>query len=301
MMETGEVSASMEPVDLWLDTDIGNDIDDAVALAYLLRQPRANLVGVSTVTGPVADRARIASAVAMAAGRDDLPIYAGYGDPMSGPGQPTCPQAERLDAVPHRKDFAADPAAALAALGAAARRKPGQLTLLTIGPLTNAARFFQDDPELPRLLGRMVLMGGHFYPDKPGAEWNILCDPAAAAAVAAAPVRRTWYGLDVTLKCAMHRDDVRQRFRGPLLEAVYRFAEVWFRRRDQMVFHDPLAAAAIFEPPLCALRPARVEVQTAGEFPGRTVPHEAAGPQADLIATAVDAKAFFDHYFAVTA
>ncbi|HOI53973.1 MAG TPA: nucleoside hydrolase [Phycisphaerae bacterium] len=291
----------MEPVDLWLDTDIGNDIDDAVALAYLLRQPRANLVGVSTVTGPVADRARIASAVAMAAGRDDVPIYAGCADAMSGPGQPTCPQAERLDAVPHRKDFAADPAAALAALGAAARRTPGRLTLLAVGPLTNLARFFQDDPDLPRLLGRVVLMGGHFYPDKPGAEWNILCDPVAAARVAEAPVARTWYGLDVTLQCRLHRDEVRQRFRGPLLEAVYRFAEVWFRRREHIVFHDPLAAAAIFEPSLCTLRPARVEVQTAGEFPGRTVPHEAARPEADRIATTVDAKAFFDHYFAVTA
>ena len=126
-------------------------------------------------------------------------------------------------------------------------------------------------------------------------------DAVGPPRVAEAPVARTWYGLDVTLQCRLHRDEVRQRFRGPLLEAVYRFAEVWFRRREHIVFHDPLAAAAIFEPSLCTLRPARVEVQTAGEFPGRTVPHEADRPEADRIATTVNAKAFFDHYFAVTA
>lgn len=291
----------METIDLWLDTDIGNDIDDAVALAYLLRQPRANLVGVSTVTGPVEDRARIASAVATAAGRDDLPIYAAYGPTLSGPGQPTCPQAERLDTLPHRKDFVADPAATLAALGAAARARPGKLTLLTIGPLTNAARFFQGDPELPRLLARVVLMGGHFHPEKPGAEWNILCDPEAARLVAAAPVERVWYGLDVTLKCTMAADEVARRFRGELLEAVYRFAEVWFRRRDRITFHDPLASACIFEPGLCEYETAEVEVLTTGEHPGRTVPRGGSAAKADRIATTVNTEAFFKHYFDVTA
>jgi len=293
----------MKTISLWLDTDIGNDIDDAVALAYLLRQGRCNLVGVSTVTGPVADRARIASAVAIAAGREDLPIYCGYGETLSGPGQPDCPQAEMLGGVEHRDDFAADPQAALAALSAAARARPGELTLLTIGPLTNAARFFQADPELPKLLKRMVLMAGHFHPDHPsqhGAEWNALCDPEATRIVAAAPVERIWHGLDVTLRCFLPSDEVRRRFTGQLLEMVYRFAEVWFRKRDRITFHDPLAAACVFESRLCTYERGEVEVLTTGDHPGRTVPRASAAPTADRIAVTVDSESFFSHYFDMT-
>lgn len=300
----------MKPLPLWLDTDIGNDIDDAVALAYLLRQERCDLVGISTVTGPVAERARIASAVAIAAGRDDLPIYCGYGEPLSGPGQPTCPQAEMLGGLKHRDDFAADPQTALAALGTAARARPGELTLLTIGPLTNAARFFQADPELPKLLKRMVLMAGHFHPahpshpgqpGQPGAEWNALCDPEATRIVAAAPVERVWYGLDVTLKCFLPSDEVRQRFRGELLETVYRFAEVWFRKRQRITFHDPLAAACVFETGLCTYERGEVEVPTTGDHPGQTILAARGAPTADRIAATVDVDAFFEHYFDVTA
>jgi len=290
----------MTPTAVWLDTDIGTDIDDAVALAYLLREPACRLVGLSTVTGPVEDRSRIAAAVAAAAGRADLPIYSGHSDVLSGPGQPRCPQADALTDAERRREFPADPDAALAALVAAARRRPGELTLLTIGPLTNAARFFQAEPELPGLLKEMVLMAGHFRPAKPGAEWNALCDPEATRIVAEAPVRRTWYGLDVTLQCTMPAAEVRRRFTGPLLGTVTRFAEVWFRKRDRLVFHDPLAAACVFAPGLCTCESARVEVETAGEHPGRTVLRPPSGDdrRADQVALGVDAAAFFDRYFA---
>ena len=296
----------MKTIPLWLDTDIGNDIDDAVALAYLLRQGRCDLVGISTVTGPVADRARIVSAVAVAAGRDDVPIYCGHGETLSGPGQPTCPQAEMLGGVEHREDFAADPQAALAALGTATRERPGELTLLAIGPLTNAARFFQADPELPKLLKRMVLMAGHFHPShppqpshpsEPGAEWNALCDPEATRVVAAAAVERVWYGLDVTRKCFLPSDEVRRRFTGQLLETVYRFAEVWFRERERITFHDPLAAACVFEPGLCTYERGEVEVLTTGDHPGQTILAASDAPTADRIAATVDPQAFFNHYF----
>ena len=280
----------METKPLWLDTDIGNDIDDAVALAYLLRQKRCRLVGVSTVTGVVEDRSRIAAAVARAAGRREVPIFSGYGEPLSGPGQPEVPQAAALTVEERSRRFPADPQAALAALMDAARAAPGELTLLTIGPLTNAARFFQAEPELPSLLGEMVLMAGRFWREKPEAEWNVLCDPEAGRIVAEAPVRRTWYGLDVTLQCMMAADEVRRRFTGEPLATVARFAEVYFRKRDRITFHDPLAAACVFEPDLCTYEPGRVKVETGGEHPGRTIPRAAAeGAPADRLARTVDA------------
>jgi inosine-uridine nucleoside N-ribohydrolase len=284
---------------VWLDTDIGNDIDDAVALAYLLRHPRCRLVGVSTVTGAVEDRSRMAAAVTFAAGRGDVPIFSGYSDPLSGPGQPNVPQAATLTAEERARSYPAVPDAALQALVAAARAKPGELTLLSIGPMTNVARFFDAAPELPKLLKELVLMAGHFWPPKPGAEWNVLCDPEAGRRVAAAPVRRRWYGLDVTLQCAMPATEVHRKFTGPLLGTVRRFAEVWFQKHDRITFHDPLAAACVFEPELCTYEPGRVEVELDGNIPGRTVPLAALpGARKDQLARTVDAARFFDHYFA---
>ncbi len=76
-----------------LDTDIGSDIDDAVALAYLLRNPRCELAGVTTVTGDVAQRAACAQVLCDAVGRGDVPIHCGARNVMvMGPGQPACPQ-----------------------------------------------------------------------------------------------------------------------------------------------------------------------------------------------------------------
>src|SRR5439155_18276962 len=93
-------------VPLVLDTDIGSDIDDAVALAYLLRQPRCELLGVTTVTGNVAQRAALCDVICRAAGRDDVPIHAGASDVLLfGPGQPKVPQYEAVAGRPHRSDF----------------------------------------------------------------------------------------------------------------------------------------------------------------------------------------------------
>src|SRR5437870_13380354 len=92
-------------VPLVLDTDIGSDIDDAVALAYLLRQPRCELLGVTTVTGDVGQRAALCDVICRAAGRQDVPIHAGASPVLLlGPGQPRVPQYEAIRDRPHRRD-----------------------------------------------------------------------------------------------------------------------------------------------------------------------------------------------------
>src|SRR5438477_11649802 len=92
-------------VPLVLDTDIGSDIDDAVALAYLLRQPRCELLGITTVTGNVAQRAALADVLCRAAGREDVPIHAGAPEVLLiGPGQPRVPQYAAVADRPHRAE-----------------------------------------------------------------------------------------------------------------------------------------------------------------------------------------------------
>jgi len=275
-----------------LDTDPGSDIDDAVALAYLLRQPRCDLLGVTTVSGDVAKRAAIIEIVCAAAGRTDIPIHAGRNLPLAqGPGQPFVPHYESVAHLPHRTDYA--PNQAVDFLRTAIRQRPGEVVLLTIGPYSNVGTLFALDPEIPSLLHGLVSMGGRFLGGD-YSEWNTTRDPVATAITYATPrPDHLSIGLDVTLQATMDADEVKARFTGPLLETVLKMAHKWFEHSGQIIFHDPLAAALIFEPQLCETTSGQVSI----ELPtGLT--HFTPGEGPDRVAHSVDVPAFFDHYFA---
>jgi purine nucleosidase len=290
-------------IPILFDTDIGSDIDDAVALAYLLRQPRCELLGITTVTGQPRERAMLAETVCRAAGRADIPIHSGVEPPMlTEPIQRTASQAAVLDRFPHREDF--EPNTAVEFLRQTIRDRPGEITLLAVGPLTNVGLLFAVDPEIPRLLKGLVLMCGLFNPHTSYGnirEWNAFGDPYATAIVYRAPV---WphisFGLDVTTRCTLPADECRQRLRGGPLDVVAAMAEVWFAHTGRITFHDPLAAAAIFTPDLCAYEDGTVEVELLSQrAPGITFwnPHTETKPH--RVAVDVDAKAFFAEYFRV--
>ena len=96
-----------DKIKVLLDTDIGTDIDDALALAYLLKQERCELLGVTTVTGQAGSRAELASAICLRAGRDDVPIHAGCPQSMLiDMRQKKAPQAAALGNWDRRRDFA---------------------------------------------------------------------------------------------------------------------------------------------------------------------------------------------------
>lgn len=280
-----------------LDTDIGNDIDDALCLAYLVSQPRCDLLGITTATGDTQVRAMLADAICQVAGRD-VPIVAGREDVvLFGPGQPQIPQAEVLNTLPHRTRF---DTGAIDFLRETIRQHPGEITLLAIGPMTNIGLLFAADPEIPRLLKRTVLMIGRFFSQGP--EWNAKVDPVAAALLYHYLRHDNLsVGLDVTLKCVMGAEEAEQAFTGPVLEAVGKMAGVWFRRTDKVIFHDPLAAALIFEPDLCTYRQGVVTVDIhSRQAEGTTLFKESKnGPH--TVAHDVDAQKFIDHFFTVTA
>lgn len=285
-----------------LDTDIGSDIDDAVCLAYLLAHPECELLGITTVSGEPVERAKLASAVCAVAGAE-VPIYPGAESPLLVPQrQVDARQATALDRWEHRTEF--EQGAAVEFLRRTIRAHPGEVTLLAIGPLTNIALLFAVDPEIPSLLKQLVLMCGRFLPGEgaPVAEWNALIDPAATAIVyrARPPLHRS-IGLDVTTRTTMTADEVRERFRSPLLAPVLEFAEVWFASgQSEITFHDPLAAATIFEPDLCTYQQGIVEVEL--EEPdslGATdwLPGDAGAPH--QVAVTVEVDRYFRDFFAV--
>jgi purine nucleosidase len=287
------------------DTDIGSDIDDAVALAYLMRHPRCELLGVTTVTGDTRKRAALAEMILAAGGRSDVPIHAGTGPVLfTGPGQPEVPQYDAVRHRPHRDDYARG--AAVEFMRRTIRSRPGEVSLVAVGPMTNLALLFATDPEIPSLLRQVVLMCGVFTGRAgygPGsAEWNALCDPLATAIVfKARPPRLTSIGLDVTSLCTMDAGECRRRFAeaGGPLEIVAEMAEVWFRHSTVITFHDPLAAATLFNPDLCRYEEGEVTVEVGGARPGLTLWNPQAAARPHRIAVEVDSHAFFAEYFAI--
>ncbi len=290
------------PTKVILDTDIGSDIDDAVCLAYLLAQPECELLGITTVTGEADKRAMLASALCKAAGRQ-VPIFPGSEEPLLVPQrQNRAPQAAALQRWDHDEEFPGGQA--IEFLRQTVHEHSGEVVLLTIGPLTNVALLFKVDPEIPSLLKGLVMMCGVFTDRLPGVgslEWNAICDPHATAIVYRTDLgMHRSVGLDVTCQVTIDAKLARERFRGSLLRPVLDFAEVWFRQANAITFHDPLAAATIFDDQICSLERGTVEVELASEeFRGRTYWKPGDSEARHEVALEVNSARFFEHYFAV--
>lgn len=288
-----------------LDTDIGTDIDDAVCLAYLLANPECELMGITTVSAEPIKRAQMASVLCKVAGRD-IPIFPGAAKPLLVPQIFTeAKQKSALSKWDHEKKF--PDGEAVRFMRETIRQNPGEITLLTIGPLTNIALLFSMDPEIPSLLKSLVMMCGVFtnrLPKVGPREYNALCDPHAAAIVyqQTMNIHRS-IGLDVTCQVIMEAPEVKKRFQSPLLAPVLDFADVWFEQVSHIIFHDPLAGATIFDDKICEFKKGLVEIELTSEkvlgmthwtreewLPeGKTAQHE--------MALKVDPERFYDHYF----
>ena len=149
--------------------------------------------------------------------------------------QPKVPQAARLNAWEHQKNFPKD--GAIAFMRSVIRANPGDVTLLAVGPLTNIALLFMSDPEIPALLKELVIMGGKYsdYPTPWGpTEWNAIVDPHAARIVLRQKgLNIRAFGLDITWRISMTPKEISSRFENaPLLRIVLDWSEVWFRERD---------------------------------------------------------------------
>lgn len=292
------VAVGAAPRKILLDTDIGSDIDDAVALAYLLRNEACELVGITTVTGESRKRAALAERLCKLAGKS-IPIAAGAELPLTIEQRQTqAPQAEKLRVLP---DF--ESGAAIELMRSIIRSHPGEITLLAVGPLTNLALLFRADPEIPSLLKELVIMAGKYsdYPTPWGpTEWNAIVDPHATYIVFSSDVPRlTAFGLDITWQVSMTPEEVSKRFSGdPLLETVRDWSEVWFRERELLHFHDPLAAAAIFDPAVCRYTSGTVSVELQ-DVDLLGVTHFDPRGNDHRVAAGVNPTRFFNEYFSV--
>jgi purine nucleosidase len=287
---------------LLLDTDIGSDIDDAICLAYLLTQSECELLGITTVTGEAHKRAMLASALCKVAGMQ-VPIYPGAEAPLlASQRQPYAPQAVALPRWSHDTSFPRGRAVEF--LRQTIREHPGEVVLLTIGPLTNVALLFGVDSEIPALLKGLVMMCGVFTDRLPGVgplEWNARLDPHATAMVYGVTTRlHRSVGLDVTRQVTMSAEEVRQRFQTDLLQPVLDFAQVWFQQTDKITFHDPLAATSIFDDQICGFERGHVAVELASQGLQGLTHWEPSGTDATHeVALTVNRDRFFEHFFSL--
>jgi inosine-uridine nucleoside N-ribohydrolase len=281
-----------DKIPVLFDTDIGTDIDDAICLAYLLAQPRCELLGVTAWHGDDHLRARLASAICRAVGRDGVPIHAGERVTVSGePIKQGVLYDEPLSRWPHQEQF--EEGTAIDFMYETIRSRPGEVTLLAVGPLTNVGGLFKRYPDAAEKVGQVVLMNGWFKLPLP--EYNAPADALATRIVYEAPTPSlTSVGLGVTIKVRMPCDEVHERFAGGPFDVVADMLGPWMERVPFVIFHDPLATAIIFEPDICRYKKVMVKPRR-----GVTLVDRLARKKPHTVAVSVDRERFFDHYFSV--
>ncbi len=257
---------------LIISTDIGDDVDDAFALALALRSPSLNVTGLIASWGDAPLRARMLERLLQAAGRPGIPVAVGRST-VSTTGFSQSRWAAQ-GAAP------ASPADGADAILDQARRDPGRTTLLVLGPLTDAARAFDKDPAAFGKLKQIVLMGGAVRegygrsddraPTPPVPEYNIAADIEAARKVFSADVPLRVFPLDAT-KLRLQEDERVSLFAhgDALTDALGQLYWQW-RDADQPwasstpTLFDVVPVAALIDPSTCPGVPLRLQVDETG-------------------------------------
>lgn len=206
------LKGSSQDVKILLDCDTG--IDDAVAIAYALATVGIEVLGVGSVHGNIESEAAAENTLRLLRimGREDVPVAQGAHKPLMRPLE-TATFVHGEDGLGNTyfepSGLSVSGEHASDQIIRVARENPGQVTLVCTAPLTNIALALLQEPDLPKLIHRVVLMGGTAAEPgniSPVAEANIAHDPEAADIVFSAPWEITMAGLDVTMKTLLREE-----------------------------------------------------------------------------------------------
>jgi len=275
---TGQVGAR-GPFRVIIDTDPG--VDDALALLLAMRSPELKIEAITPVAGNVPLELTLPNALRLVeiAGRTDIPVAAGARVPLvrrlvtatyahgeNGLGGAVFPE-------PTTKPIA-EPAAEY--IRRIVRKYPHEVTLITLGPLTNIATALSSDLELAGMVRGLTMMGGSLSGGNitPAAEFNIYVDPEAARIVFQSGIPITMVGLDVTRKTSLTEDHVRvlESALNPVSQAAAKIGRNAINHNRERGFlvgpnmHDSLAVAAFLVPTILKWQEYYVDVETTGEL-----------------------------------
>ncbi len=260
-----------------LDTDIGDDVDDVMALGLILASPELELLGVTTVFRNTMARAKQARTVLRVAGREDVPVAIGCGDvlardvdylgnqdhPFMGYLRGDLPNQDST-CLPENELPACDPRHGVDFLIETILAGAGDITLITIGSMTNLGMALVKEPKIRAKIPKIISMAGAFD-GRP--EWNIRCDPLAARIVADSDIPVDWIPLDVTTRVKFDTERI-ERLRDcdkPLAKKMMDSIDAWQAHSgwgDGLpVMHDPLAVATMLQE-LVEWKTGRVDVVT---------------------------------------
>lgn len=299
--QTGVATPAPQRQKIIIDTDIGGDIDDAFAVALALQSPEFRILGITTASGDTTMRARLVTRLLTETGRGDIPVAAGIPTDTHtthGPvdedriwGQFRYGLRTPAQVYPDAVNFILDQI----------RRSPGEITLITIGPLTNIGAAIDRDAATFRKLKRVVAMGGSVYlgydqinvkDPQPSAEYNIRADIPAAQKLVKSGVALYVMPLDSTQIKLEEINRARILTRGtPLTDALALLYLQWSDGGAATpTLFDPVAVTYALAPELCPMTALRLQVDEQG-----FTRIEQGQPNAQVCLHS-DGRKFFDFY-----
>ncbi len=248
-----------------IDTDIGGDIDDALAVALALNSPEIEIIGITTVFVDTASRVKLTKKLLSLYNKSDIPVIKGAEKPLIGSWDknliPLQAQAVKdnieIDESINVIDFIVN----------TIMDSKEKITLIPIGPLTNIASAIIKEPRLKEKT-EIYMMGGMYSQAFP--EWNIYCDPESARIVFDSGIKITMVGLDVTLRCRLSKENLDKIFNynSERTRFLSELIKIWQEGNEERypILHDPLAIASFIDPSLVKKENMHIKVETKGEF-----------------------------------
>jgi purine nucleosidase len=261
------------PERIIIDTDIGDDVDDAFALALAVKSPELQILGVMTTFGDTETRAKLTDRFLAEVGRPEIPVLAGKATVAKNP----LSQRRYADGGRFAKSSHGD---AVGFLLGQIQKYPGEITLIAIGPLMNLGAAIDKDAATFRKLRRVVLMGGsirrgygdlgYTRPVPPMPEWNILNDVTSAQKLFTSGVPLFVMPLDST---QLKMDEVKRAFLFSQGTAVTDQLTILYQLwgQETPTLFDPMTVAFVLKPELCPVQGMHIRVDEKGytrEEPG---------------------------------
>ncbi len=276
-----------EKTKIIIDTDIGDDIDDAIALYAALRQG-FDIIGITTVFQNTVERARQVKKLLKEYGNgyENVPVFAGHGIPIDEKRQYRdhiihyTPELENELYTPD----GIDPDDAVDFIIDSCYKYGKDLIIIAIGAFTNIAKAIEKDANALNLISKVVIMGGAYY--KQYADWNIICDVAAADMMFRNLNNLECIGADVTHLMIGEPTlyDNLLNYHGTEKGHIYltELCHLWRADRPYvpLLLHDALVVYYVADPSICKMNDASVVVMTDGYGRGMTLNVDAYGKKA---------------------